>query len=255
MAAILNEINVTVDQTQRATLYGDLQQLMRDDPPFIYLYEPYTFEAINVRVQNYKPHLREEYSLIGMWLDPDGDGVQGSVEDGAPNDGDGNSDGIPDRDQVNVASLPNATGGTYLTLESPENTQLSNVQALDNPSPGDAPTNAEFLLDFLAFEVGGIDPGSSITVTLNLPLNPNINSYWRYGPTLDNHFDHWYNFNFDGSTGAEFAHETERTIIYLHYIDGSKGDSDIRVNGHIVDPGAPAITSYTVYLPIILLNR
>lgn len=255
MAALLNEINVTVDQTQRATLYGDLQQLMREDPPFIYLYEPYTFEAIDVQVQNYKPHLSEEYSLMGMWLDPDGDGVHGSLEDGAPNNGDGNGDGIPDRDQVNVASLPNATEENYLTLESPEDTQLSAVEALENPSIEDAPNNAEFLLDFVAFEVGGIDPGSSITVTLYLPLDPNINSYWRYGPTLDNHSNHWYLFNFDGSTGAEIVHETERTIVYLHYIDGSKGDSDIRVNGHIVDPGAPAITNYKVYQPIILLNR
>ncbi len=32
---------------------------MHDNPPFIYLYEPETFEAINPRVQNYKPRSNE----------------------------------------------------------------------------------------------------------------------------------------------------------------------------------------------------
>jgi len=42
-------------------------------------------------------------------LDNDGDGVSNAVEDGAPNGGDGNYDGIPDRDQSNVTSLLTAT--------------------------------------------------------------------------------------------------------------------------------------------------
>jgi hypothetical protein len=34
----------------------------------IYLYEPYNFEAINTRVQNYKPRSSEIYFLKDTWL-------------------------------------------------------------------------------------------------------------------------------------------------------------------------------------------
>jgi peptide/nickel transport system substrate-binding protein len=65
---MLDEIKSTVDQEKRAELYGDLQQYMREDPPFIYLYEPYTFEAINTRVQNYTPRPAETYFLFDTFV-------------------------------------------------------------------------------------------------------------------------------------------------------------------------------------------
>jgi peptide/nickel transport system substrate-binding protein len=64
----LDEIKSTVDQEKRAKLYGDLQIYMRENPPFIYLYEPYTFEAINTRVQNYKPRAAETYYLFDTFV-------------------------------------------------------------------------------------------------------------------------------------------------------------------------------------------
>ena len=63
LAEMLNQIEVTVDQQERAKLYGDVQVYMRENPPFIYLYEVYTFEAINTRVQNYLPRSAETYFL------------------------------------------------------------------------------------------------------------------------------------------------------------------------------------------------
>jgi peptide/nickel transport system substrate-binding protein len=41
---------------------------MRENPPFIYLYEPYTFEAINTRVQNYTPRAAETYFLFDTFV-------------------------------------------------------------------------------------------------------------------------------------------------------------------------------------------
>ena len=67
---MLNQIKSTIDQEERAKLYGDLQVYMRENPPFIYLYEPYTFEAINTRVQNYKPRAAETYFLYDTWVLP-----------------------------------------------------------------------------------------------------------------------------------------------------------------------------------------
>ena len=61
--ALLDEIATTVDVEARAELYGEMQQLMRDDPPFVYLYLPEAFEAVRTRVQNYKPRAAEQYFL------------------------------------------------------------------------------------------------------------------------------------------------------------------------------------------------
>ena len=41
---------------------------MREDPPFIYLYEPVQFEAINTRVQGYKPRSAETYFLYDTFI-------------------------------------------------------------------------------------------------------------------------------------------------------------------------------------------
>jgi peptide/nickel transport system substrate-binding protein len=42
--------------------------MLYDDPPFIYLYEPNTFEAINSAVQNYQPRAAENYYLKEVFL-------------------------------------------------------------------------------------------------------------------------------------------------------------------------------------------
>ena len=63
---LINEISVTVDDEARAALYGELQTYMRENPPFIYLYEPVTFEAIRTRVENYKPRAAEQYYLYDV---------------------------------------------------------------------------------------------------------------------------------------------------------------------------------------------
>jgi peptide/nickel transport system substrate-binding protein len=65
---LLLEIKTTVDQETRATLYGELQVYMRENPPFIYLYEPYNFEAYNTRVQDYQPRSSEIYFFHHTWV-------------------------------------------------------------------------------------------------------------------------------------------------------------------------------------------
>jgi peptide/nickel transport system substrate-binding protein len=63
---LLDEISVTVDDEARAELYQELQQYMYENPPFIYLYQPQTFEAIRDNVQNYKPRAAEDYYLFDV---------------------------------------------------------------------------------------------------------------------------------------------------------------------------------------------
>jgi hypothetical protein len=61
-------------------------------------------------------------------------------------------------------------------------------------------------------------------------------AYYVFGPTADSTTPHWYEFLYDGLTGAEIigSHVTR------HFVDGQRGDSDLEVNGASADPGAPA---------------
>jgi peptide/nickel transport system substrate-binding protein len=67
---LLKKISTTIDDTQRAALYGQLQVYMQDNPPFIYLYELMTFEAVSNKVQGYKPRPGEDYFLKNVSLTP-----------------------------------------------------------------------------------------------------------------------------------------------------------------------------------------
>lgn len=62
---LLDLISKTVNDTQRGAYYTELQRYMIQDPPFIYLYEPVTFEATGVNVKNYTPRASENYFLKG----------------------------------------------------------------------------------------------------------------------------------------------------------------------------------------------
>ncbi|MEX1004745.1 MAG: ABC transporter substrate-binding protein [Acidimicrobiia bacterium] len=66
--AYLDEIKTTIDEEARANVYSELHRYTYEDPPFIYLYEPFAFEGINSAVQNYKPRAAENYYLKGVSL-------------------------------------------------------------------------------------------------------------------------------------------------------------------------------------------
>jgi hypothetical protein len=189
---------------------------------------------------------------IVSYRDPqsDTDGVSDAVENGAPNGGDGNGDHIPDSQQDNVASLPDSTDGQFVTLASDPSTYLAEVKATLNPSPSDVPPGYEFPLGFFTFElfgpffstVGGVKKQVDSTFVdlispIELPPPPNFH-YYRYGKTPDHQSDHWYDFTYDGQTGAELLSTHE---IRLHFVDGGRGDDDLMENGVIMDAGGPAI--------------
>ncbi|MBN1420938.1 MAG: hypothetical protein JXP34_19360, partial [Planctomycetes bacterium] len=89
------------------------------------------------------------------------------------------------------------------------------------------------------FRVIDLSPGDAIDVEVRLTGGGTLDAYWMYGPTPDDPSPHWYEFAFDGTTGAEIA----GTTITLHFVDGLRGDGDITADGTIVDPGAPAVIS------------
>ncbi len=65
----LDQIIVTIDDEARAQLYRELQRYMYENPPFIYLYEPWAFEAVNVAVHDYRPRAAEQYFLMYTWIE------------------------------------------------------------------------------------------------------------------------------------------------------------------------------------------
>lgn len=68
IAERLDQIEQSFDSEERAALYQELQAYMYDNPPFIYLYEPISFEAIRSAVQGYVPNSVEQYYLKDVWL-------------------------------------------------------------------------------------------------------------------------------------------------------------------------------------------
>jgi len=72
-------------------------------------------------------------------------------------------------------------------------------------------------------------------VTIYAPKDESINSFWKYDDTND-----YYEFLYDGTTGAEIFHDADQTRIVLHLCDGQRGDADNTVNGTIEEPGAPS---------------
>ncbi|HEY1598691.1 MAG TPA: right-handed parallel beta-helix repeat-containing protein, partial [Pirellulales bacterium] len=169
--------------------------------------------------------------------DTDGDGIGDQTEDDAPNGGDANDDGIPDSQEPNVASFQSAVSGQYITLASPAGTTLSNVTAIANPSPNDAP-DAAFDQGFFGFTVNGVAPGGSVDVQEILPAGstPLNYEYFRYGPLPGDPTPQWYYWDYFGQTGAEI----NGNVITLHFVDGQIGDDDQTANGTIVDSGGPA---------------
>lgn len=173
----------------------------------------------------------------------DDDEILSEVEDGAENDGDGNNDGICDSAQSNVLSLPDIKGD-YVTLETDDQNLLSAVQFFIGPEIDENIFSDSRILEgfnlqhhLISFRQTLINPGDSATVKIVLSEGESPDSYFKFGPTPDNAEPHWYEFLFDGETGAEI----NGNVITLHFVDGKRGDSDVDdTNGIIFDPGAPA---------------
>ncbi len=229
----------------------------------------YSFRYLSAGLNS--PYLRSPTAriLINVTEHPeaDSDGIRDGIEnqlpvpggadrdgDGLPdNGGDGNGDGVRDSHQDHVASrtvglFTNTDNDRWVTFVSAPGTSLFAVDSIGNPSPSDTPTNAKFSMGFFSFYVVGLAPGESTTVTI-YPHDPRpINSYYKWGGPQRG----WYEFLYDGQTGAELFDNDEDgraepedsdgmpSRIVLHFVDGQRGDEDSREDGIIYDPGGPA---------------
>ena len=171
--------------------------------------------------------------------DNDNDGVSNKEENAGPGNGDGNDDSILDSLQSNVSCLLMGDTTDYVTLETPPDTSIKNCEAVIEPPNTNYPSDVEFLYGFFSFAVEGIGIGGSTSVTFYFPSDVRFNTYYRHGPTPDNPSDHWYEFVFDGQTGAEI----NKNNITLHFVDGIRGDDDLTEDGKNIDLGGPGLSA------------
>ena len=151
---------------------------------------------------------------------------------------DGNNDGVPDALQDHVKNLKSANNQN-VTLEFAESVSATTYGSTNNPSPEDTPEDIDFPYGFFYFTIEDVGVGETTAVSIYLPDDAAPDTYYKYGRTLSNPTPHWYEFLYDGSTGAEI----NGNIITLHLIDGNSGDDDLAANGAIVDVGGPGVLS------------
>jgi len=188
---------------------------------------------------NIYAQLIDKAGNTGILADDDLDGI-GNIEEQGPDgdnpDYDGNSDGQSDYEQANVASFKTFDKNQYVTLAVPEGVKLENVQATGNPDPDaqNSPEEGTYPYGFFNFTITGLETGGHTTATLLLHNGPQVSKYYKYGPTPTDGIK-WYDFNYDGETGAVINEDT----VFIHLTDGLRGDYDITADGTITEPGGP----------------
>jgi len=178
--------------------------------------------------------------------DDDGDSVP-NLEEFGPSAKDekfdGNFDELIDAIQQNVASLHSFDYLHYITLSCSETSRLTQCKAVNFniPGVGSIIQEMEFPVGFFEFDIEDVPISGISVVNFRLPEGVQLNTYYKYGPTPDNHQPHWYEFMYDPvtQTGAEI----NNNIVTLHFIDGQLGDDDLEANGKIADLGGPGLTT------------
>lgn len=177
----------------------------------------------------------------------DSDGACTDIENLAPGE-DGNGDGSPDRDQSHVTTIQTLLG-TTVTFAAEPGMSLDPVYAVSAStatsllaifkSPPDQ--SVHFNNGMHIFSMTGVIGPAGSVVTIHDGASARPTHYYAFGPTPDNPSSHWYDFSFDGETGAEIKDDR----IILHFIDGKRGDDDLTANDSITHTGAQAVLTPT----------
>jgi hypothetical protein len=166
----------------------------------------------------------------------DDDGVDAATESGAPNQGDGNGDGIADSIQCDVASLPSSTGRGYLTIAVAGGCgELRDVTSSDEAELGNDPG---YLYPFGLVGFSLPCPEAQVTIfyhgAAGVPAE-----YREFGPMAPRFgAPRFYGLPGVVFGGAIVGGEHVPTAV-LNLRDGQLGDGT-PVDGRILDPGGPA---------------
>ena len=169
--------------------------------------------------------------------DSDSDGIPDVVESAGPGGQDAAQNG-------QIANVP-TDNGQFIQLRTNGGT-LANVTPVTDP--GTEPAGVSFPAGLVSFSITGLPAGSDVPVTVALPQSVGqATHYWRFGPPEPGAASVWYDWTYDGTTGAEplvtNIDGTSYPGFVLHLVDGGRGDDDGIANGTIVDPGGPALAA------------
>ena len=131
-----------------------------------------------------------------------------------------------------------ATGTGTVYIDS-DPSSIGNPTAVDPATlPDEGKPNISFPHGLFSFNITGLDPGQTATVTITLPSPlPMTAEYWKYGSTQGNPTDHWYQIPMGDNDGDN--------VITIELTDGGLGDDDLTANGTIIEPGGPGY-----YIPV-----
>ena len=147
---------------------------------------------------------------------------------------DSGSDDVSDGEQDNAAAL-RLPDGEYLTVVSDPGTRIVDLSIDDLPADSEAPSDLDFPYGLIDFTIEDVGAGKSTTVTMYFPEEAAPSTYYKYGPTPDQPWDHWYEFLYNGETGAKI----DDNVVTLYFVDGKRGDDVYTLDGRVVDIGGP----------------
>jgi len=177
--------------------------------------------------------------------DDDGDGVQDNEENGAPNSGDANDDGTPDRLQPHVASFVSDVTGDYATLEIDDACQINFARTVAETDQAAEDPNYEYPYGLMNFQADCGTAGFIATVkqsyfgatSTGLVLrkhNPSAGTYFNIdNPAVEQ-------LTIGGETLAKAT---------FQIVDGGSLDMNGSADGVIVDPAGLALQLPTPAAP------
>jgi MYXO-CTERM domain-containing protein len=161
--------------------------------------------------------------------------------------------GLQPSNFVSVTRIPNVASartplGTLEILTADVDMTFSSVAAIDTATAVSrlgsftSPPNQSVYFNngMFTLMMSGVMGASGRVVTLYDGATNRPTRYYAYGKTQDNQTDHWYDFTYDGETGAEIKNDR----IILHFVDGKRGDDDLDpTNNSITHTGAQAVVT------------
>ncbi|GEM_PF-1885101 len=161
-----------------------------------------------------------------------------SDEDYAPNNGDGNNDGIKDSDQNYVHSIFNTNTQKYITIVSLDNYEILNPII-------------QVAADSLYYYPGGLVKFTIAQSQANMKIiYHSIQSLAGNGFRKLNSLNKYF-FLPNTLFGVEIIDGKYTATVRFTLTDGGIGDYDGETNGSITDPGGPAILALNANIPTL----
>lgn len=199
------------------------------------------------------PETNSDRCNIGICVgstDVDSDGVNDEDEDGAPNGGDANGDGVPDAEQSHVASLLSGTGSGYVTVVVDPNCPLSEVSTSTEQQQPEISPEFAFPAGLVAFIA---ECEATLVEVIFHELSPDVSvtAYAKYGPLPPGSTDAQYYVLDNVSFTAKVVGNADPVISATFPLaDNERGD-DTGDDGRIVDAGGVAIVLGAQPAPVL----